>query len=110
MAVSRVIEALLFSEQKLLSVRELTEAIRGAGVEDEFSPNEFARRREAEVAAALEQLKIEYIEQQRAFQLSEKAEGWQLATDPKYAQSVRQLFPPPKPAPLSAPSPPTLPI
>src|SRR5258708_4203179 len=104
MAVSRVIEALLFSEQKLLSVRELTEAIRGAGAEDEFSPNEFARIRDAEVAAALEQLKIEYIEQQRAFQLSEKAEGWQLASDPKYAQWVRQLFPAPKPARLSAPA------
>ena len=104
MTLSRVIEALLFSAQKPLSVRELTEAIRGAGAEDEFSPNEFARIREAEVAAALEQLKIEYIEQQRAFQLSEKAEGWQLATDAKYAQWVRRLFPAPKPARLSAPA------
>src|SRR6266850_2534016 len=104
MTLSRVIEALLFSGQKPLSVRELTEAIRGAGAEDEFSPNEFARIRDAEVAAALEQLKIEYIEQQRAFQLSEKAEGWQLASDPKYAQWVRQLFPAPKPARLSAPA------
>jgi segregation and condensation protein B len=49
-------------------------------------------------------LKIECIEQQRAFQLNEKAEGWQLATDPKYAQWVRQLFPAPKPARLSAPA------
>src|SRR6266508_1477311 len=104
MTLSRVIEALLFSALKPLSVRELTEAIRGAGAEDEFSPNEFARIREAEVAAALEQLKIEYIEQQRAFQLTEKAEGWQLATDPQYAQWVRQLFPAPKPARLSAPA------
>ena len=89
MTLSRVIEALLFSAQKPLSVRELTEAIRGSGAEDEFSPNEFARVREAEVAAALEQLKIENIEQQRAFQLNERAEGWQLASDPKYAQWVR---------------------
>jgi segregation and condensation protein B len=104
MTVSRVIEALLFSAQKPLSARELTEAIRGAGAGDEFSPNEFARIREPEVTAALEQLKIEYTEQQRPFQLSEKAEGWQLATDPKYAQWVRQLFPAPKPARLSAPA------
>ena len=104
MTLSRIIEALLFSAQKPLSVRELTEAIKGADAKDEFSPNEFARVREAEVAAALEQLKIEYIEQQRAFQLSEKAEGWQLASDPKYAQWVRQLFPAPKPARLSAPA------
>jgi segregation and condensation protein B len=104
MTLSGVIEALLFSAQKPLSVRELTEAIKGADPQDEFSPNQFTRVREAEVAAALEQLKIEYIEQQRAFQLSEKTEGWQLTTDPKYAQWMRQLFPAPKPARLSAPA------
>jgi segregation and condensation protein B len=104
MTLSRVIEALLFSAQKPLSIRELTEAIKGAGTEDEFSPNEFTRVREAEVAAALEQLKIECIEQERGFQLNEKTEGWQFATDPKYAPWVRQLFPAPKPARLSAPA------
>src|SRR5439155_10537873 len=104
MTLSRVIEALLISAQKPLSVRELTEAIKGAGAEDESSPNEFTRVREAGVAAALEQLKIEYIEQQRAFQLNEKAEGWQLASDPKYAQWVRGVFPAPKPARLSSPA------
>src|SRR6478672_7209477 len=102
MTLDKIIEALLFSAQKPLSIREVATAIKGA--EDEFSPNEFSRVREAEVAAALEQLKIEYIEQQRAFQLIEKAEGWQLATDPQYAQWVRELFPAPKPARLSAPA------
>jgi segregation and condensation protein B len=102
MKLSQVIEALLFSAQKPLSIREIATAIRGA--EDELSPNEFSRVREAEVAAALEQLKIEYVEQQRAFQLVEKAEGWQLATDTQYAQWVRQLFPAAKPARLSAPA------
>jgi segregation and condensation protein B len=104
MALSQVIEALLFSAQKPLSIRELTEAIKGAGTEVEFSPNEFARISQADVAAALEQLKIEYIEQQRAFQLNEKSEGWQLVTDAKYSPWVRQLFPTPKPARLSAPA------
>jgi len=102
MTLSRVIEALLFSAQKPLSIREITTAIKSAEGDD--SPNEFARVREAEVAAAIEQLKTEYVEQGRAFQLIEKAEGWQLATDPKYAPWVRQLFPAPKPARLSAPA------
>src|SRR2546430_5516257 len=105
MTLSRVIEALLFSAQKPLSIREIATAIKGA--EDDpaaAGPNEFSRVREAEVAAALEQLKIDYVEQERAFQLVEKAEGWQLATDPHYAQWVRQLFPAPKPARLSAPA------
>jgi segregation and condensation protein B len=105
MTLSRVIEALLFSAQKPLSIRGITTAIRGA--QDDLAsetPNEFARVRDAEVAAALEQLKLEYIQQGRGFQLIEKAEGWQLATDPAFAKWVRQLFPAPKPARLSAPA------
>ena len=100
----RIIEALLFSAQKPLSAKEIVDVVRRAGGENEFSPNEFAKVREGDVAAALEQLKIECIEQQRAFQLNEKAEGWQLATDPKYAQWVRELFPAAKPARLTAPA------
>lgn len=104
MNLDRVIEALLFSTQKPLTPRELLDAIKGAGDEDELTPNDFARASEAEVAAALQQLKIEYIEQQRAFQLLEKAEGWQLASDPAYARWVRQLFPAAKPSRLTPPS------
>ena len=104
MNLSQVIEALLISAQKPLTTRELVSAIKAAGAEDELTPNEFAKTSEAEVSAALEQLKIEYLEQQRAFQLSEKAEGWQLASDPQYARWVRQLFPAAKPARLTPPA------
>jgi segregation and condensation protein B len=106
MSLIRVIEALLFSAQKPLSIREMATAIRGAGAEDRppAGPNEFARVTETEIAAALEQLKIEYVQERRAFQIIEKAEGWQFATDPEYAPWVRQLFPVPKPARLSAPA------
>jgi len=104
MTLAQVLEALLFSAQKPLSIREIAAAVKAAGAEDEFTPNEFASVREAEIAGALEQLKVGYIEQERAFQLMEKAEGWQLTTDPSYAPWVRQLFPGPKPARLSAPA------
>ena len=104
MNLSRVVEALLFSAQKPLSIRELTTAIKGAGGEDELSPNEFARATEAEIAAALEQLKIEYVQEQHAFEITEKAEGWQLVTDSVFVRWVRQLFPAPKPARLTAPA------
>jgi len=104
MTLARVIEALLFSAQKPLLIREMAAAIKGAGAEDELSPNEFARARESEIAAALEQLRIEYIQEQRAFQIVEKAEGCQLVTDPAFARWVRQLFPAPKPARLTAPA------
>lgn len=104
MSLSQVVEALLFSAQKPLSTRELVTAIKSAGDADELLPNEFSRATEAEVAAALEQLKIEYIQGGRAFQLVEKAEGWQLVSDPAYASWVRQLFPAAKPARLTPPS------
>ncbi|MEY2510169.1 MAG: segregation and condensation protein [Verrucomicrobiota bacterium] len=104
MSLSQVIEALLFAAQKPLTARELVSAIKGAGGEDELMPNEFAKTTEAQVAAALEQLKIEYVQQGRAFQLTEKAEGWQLVSDPAYAPWVRQLFPAVKPARLTPPS------
>src|SRR5712672_2946858 len=105
MSLEKIIEALLFSAQKPLSIREITTAIRGAeGDSASETPNEFARAKEAEVGTALEQLKVQYIQQNRAFQLVEKAEGWQLATDPAFAKWVRQLFPAPKPARLSAPA------
>src|SRR5438876_4935011 len=105
MSLTHVIEALLFSAQKPLSIREIVTAIKNAeGDPAGAGPNEFSRVREAEVAAALEQLKIDYIGQERAFQLTEKAEGWQFATDPRFAQWVRQLFPAAKPARLSAPA------
>ncbi|MBA3543410.1 MAG: SMC-Scp complex subunit ScpB, partial [Chthoniobacterales bacterium] len=104
MNLSQVIEALLISAQKPLTPRELVAALRGAGAEDELTPNEFSKTTEAEVAAALEQLKLEYIEQERAFQLLEKAEGWQLASEARFARWVRQLFPAAKPARLTPPS------
>jgi len=106
MTLSRVIEALLFSAQKPLSIRELTAAIKGAGAEEDpaaAGPNEFARVAEGEIAVALEELKVAYVQEQRAFQITEKAEGWQLATDAAFARWVRQLFPVPKPARLTAP-------
>jgi segregation and condensation protein B len=104
MNLTQVIEALLFAAQKPLTARELAAAIKGAGGDDELLPNEFAKVTEAQVAAALEQLKIEYVQEGRAFQLGEKAEGWQLVSDPAYASWVRQLFPAVKPARLTPPS------
>ena len=104
MNLTQVVEALLFAAQKPLTARELTAAIKGAGRDDDLTPNEFAKTTDAQVAAALEELKIEYVQQSRAFQLAEKADGWQLVSDPAYASWVRQLFPAMKPARLTPPS------
>jgi segregation and condensation protein B len=100
----QVIEALLFGAQKPLTIRELADALKSAGESDELLPNELARVKEAEVASALGQLKVDYIQSSRGFQLAEKADGWQLVSHPDCARWVRQLFPAPKPARLSPPA------
>jgi segregation and condensation protein B len=104
MTLIQVIEALLFSAQKPLTIRELADALTSAGESDELSPNEWARVKEPEVAGALGQLKVDYIQSGRGFQLAEKADGWQLVSHPESARWVRQLFPAPKPARLSPPA------
>jgi segregation and condensation protein B len=104
MTLAHIIEALLCSAQKPLSAKAIVDLMKRAAESGDFQANEFPNVKEAEIAAALEQLKVEYIEQQRGFQLVERAEGWQLASDPAYANYVRQLFPEPKPSRLSAPA------
>lgn len=104
MTLNQVIEALLFASEKPLTTRELAEALRDAGASNELVPNEFARVKEAEIAAALAQLKVQYIQQVHGFQLVEKADGWQLVSHADCARWVRQLFPGPKPARLSPPA------
>jgi segregation and condensation protein B len=104
MTLSQVIEALLFSAQKPLTTAELHDALTSAGESDELTPNEFARVKEAEIAVALEQLKVDCTLAPRGFQLAEKADGWQLVSHPDCARWVRQLFPSPKPARLSPPA------
>ena len=102
--LAQIVEALLFSAPKPISAKEIVDLMKRVSEAGTFSSNDFGSVRESQVSAALEQLKIEYVQQQRVFQLVEKAEGWQLASDPAYMEWVRELFPEPKPARLTAPA------
>ena len=53
MNLTRVIEALFFSAQKPLSTKEIVDALRNAGTEGEFSLNQFASVRPAEVSSVI---------------------------------------------------------
>jgi segregation and condensation protein B len=104
MSLQQVIEALLFGAQKALTISELRQALRNSAESETRQPNEFVRVKEAEVAAVLAQLQVDYIEQERGFQLVERADGWQLVSHPDCAPWVRQLFLEQKPARLSPPA------
>lgn len=105
MTLNHVIEALLFASQKPLAPREIAAALRAAAAETEDETiRAVGKTKEAEVAAVLEELKIQYIQAGHAFQLVEKASGWRLVSDPALAPWVRQLYPEARPARLSGPA------
>ena len=98
-------EALVFASPRPLTIPEIAKAMRDAAVESEDPAVQMlAKTTDAEVAAMLEELKIEYIMQQRAFQLAEQVNGWAMATVKEAADWVRQLYPEAKPTRLSGPA------
>lgn len=105
MTLKQVVEALIFASQKPMLPKEIVTAIRGAadGTENEAA-RALAKTKEAEVAAALEELKIDYTQLERSFQLVEQVNGWALVSSPEYGLWVRQLYPEAKPARLSGPA------
>ncbi|SRR5579862_6736276 len=102
MELKQILEALVFASQKPLSAREICSLLRSAPADTEAAA--FSKVKEAEIAALLEQIKIEYIEGGRGFQLAEQASGWQLVTDPRAAPWVRLLYPEARPTRLSGPA------
>ena len=103
--IKHAVEALVFASPKPISLDEIAKAIRGAAVESEIlTVQPLSETTEADVAAALEELKAEYAQQERAFQITEQASGWSMTTVKDAADFVRQLYPEAKPARLSGPA------
>jgi len=108
-SLKQIVEALVFASQKPLMPDEIVAALKSAAESSASSANgaeidtekAFAKTKAAEIAAILQEIKIDYIESQRAFQLVEQANGWTVVTDPACARWVRQLFPESKPLRLS---------
>jgi segregation and condensation protein B len=104
MTLKNIIEALLFASQKPLMPHEIVAALRTAADDEDAEAKEFSRVKEAEIAALLQQLKLEYISAEHAFQLVEQVNGWHVVTAPEYGKWVRQLYPESKPSRLSGPA------
>jgi len=103
--IKNAVEALVFASPKPITVGEIAKAIRGAAVEAENpSLHPMSEVKEEEVSAAIAELKAEYEQQGRAFQLTEEITGWTMKTVRETADFVRQLYPEAKPTRLSGPA------
>jgi segregation and condensation protein B len=105
LTLKAVAEALLFSSQRPLTSKEILQVVR-LGVEyvSEEEQAIFKGITEATIQTTLVELSKEYEQLERAFQLAEQVNGWQLATKPEHQTWVRQLFPDLRPARLSPPA------
>ena len=103
--IKHAVEALVFASPKPITLEEIAKAIRGAAVETEIlTLQPMSEVKEADVAAAIEELKAEYAQQERAFQITEQVNGFAMATVKEAADFVRQLYPEAKPTRLSGPA------
>lgn len=103
--IKHAVEALVFASPKPITAGEIVKAIRAGAVETEIlTLNPLTETKEAEVLAALAELKADYEQQERAFQLTEQINGWAMTTVKDVADFVRQLYPEAKPTRLSGPA------
>ena len=79
--LKKIIESVMFAAERPLSTKELRQIFAEATDEENPGTTEgFRNVREAAIAVALEELKVEYETQQRSFQLVEIAGGWRLVS------------------------------
>ncbi len=74
----RIIEALLFAAPEPLTMSRIKAIVPGTEADD--------------IAESMDELRKEYEESGRAFQIAEVANGWQLTSRPDYAIWVDKLF------------------
>ncbi len=93
MELKFILESLLFSAQKPLSVKELRDVFAAAaGDEDaDDATKSLAKIKDNEVTAALEQLAQEHETAARSYRLTCVAGAWQFVSQPEYAPWLRAL-------------------
>jgi segregation and condensation protein B len=103
--LKKIIEALLFAAERPLTTKEIRQIFAEATDEENPGATEgFRNVREAQVAAALEELKIELDTQQHSFQVVEIAGGWRMVSRAEYAPWLKKLLDEARPHRLSQPS------
>ncbi len=96
MELKFILESLLFSAQKPLSVKELRDVLASAAEHEDAdaTAKAFKKVKEEDVTAALEQLAREHETAARSYRLACVAGSWQFVTQPEFSPWLR--------APLSA--------
>jgi segregation and condensation protein B len=103
MELKLVLESILFSSQKPLSIAELRQCLKEAPAHSDTAiPKELEDARPMAIEKALESLSVEYQDLGRSFRLVCVAGSWQFVNSPDYAPWVKALFGHrPKPARLT---------
>src|ERR1700743_1242035 len=93
MELKFILESLLFSAQKPLSIRELREVLGGAAdAEDaDATVKAVAKTKEPELTAALEELAREHETAARSYRLVCVAGAWQFVSQPEFAPWLKAL-------------------
>lgn len=88
-----ILESLLFSAQKPLTVKELRDVLSNAASDEEANADvkAFAKTKDDAVIAALEQLAAEHEAAARSYRLVCVAGAWQFVTQPDFAPWIRAL-------------------
>ena len=93
MELKFILESLLFSAQKPLSVKELRDVLAGAAEADDAdaTTKPLKKTKDEEVTAALEQLAADHETAARSYRLACVAGSWQFVTQPEFAPWLRAL-------------------
>lgn len=93
MEIKFVIESLLVTSQKPLSVREVREILIAAAEKgEEETVKSFKKVKEEEIENALTELEREHTQSGRSYYLACVAGSWQFVTRPEYMPWLRSLF------------------
>ena len=93
MELKSILEAILLSAQKPLSLKEMRDVLAGAAEHSEGDENVRAhvKTKESEITKALEQLAKEHEDAARTYRLVCVAGSWQFVTQPEYSSWLKAL-------------------
>ena len=93
MELKFILESLLFSAQKPLSVKELREVLAAAAEAEgsDATAKSLAKIKDSELTVALEQVAVEHETAARSYRLACVAGSWQFVTQPEFAPWLKAL-------------------